>query len=489
MLKIFKKEKKFALITVLLILFLLFAVTILIYKSVFVPLHVISAEILATDKNQANIENVKIKIQFNRPVNGEIINNFIESDPKTNFNVKFEQNALVISLLQNLNYNTKYSFTLSKELKDIYNNELGEDYYFEFNTKGQKFVYLQRNYPNSLDRIILFDLDSRQSFELFSAPLIQDYHATEEWLVVSIVNSKGTNDISIKSLTNNYSSNLKLENIKVSQISISKNNNEFLYVGQKIEEREINGQKFLAPNVSDPYNTLYLYSFNNTQTKIVSPNNTAEDIIDAKFTPDGSSILYRSNNQLNPGHYYLYPLENNLEVISLGFFSVITEFNKTADKLLFLSFDRENPYMAGNFIGILNSSRETQAITDGQKYVGEPIFGSVTNNIYYSINYKTIENSRGLFEIKYYNEGEKDLLKIDNFSLENPKVSLDEKYLAAEKITETELKNLFNSDNMVIARDFIDHKKPDKGGIVIFNLEKNEIMFEIANGIDLIWLK
>ncbi len=489
MVEFLKKEKKFVFYTAVLFLCSAFAVTILVYKSVLIPFHVISTELVETDKTKANIENIKIKVQFNRPVNPENIGEFIESNPKTDFIIKFEQNALVINVTQNLNYNTKYSFILNQELKDIYNEKLEKDFTFEFTTKSQKFVYLQRNYPDSLDRIILFDLNSKQSTELFSAALIQDYHATGEWLVVSTLNSLGTNDISVKSLTGNYYTNLNLESIKISQLSISLSNNEFLYVGQQVERREVNGQKFLAPKITDPYNTLYLYNFKDQQAKIISPNESAEDIIDAKFSPDGSSILYRSNNQLNPGHYYLYPLENNLEVISLGFFSVITEFNKTADKVLFLSFDRENPYTGGNFIGVLNSSRETRAITDGKQYVGEPIFGNITNNIYYSENYKAIENSRGLFEIKYYNESERNLLKIENFSLENPKVSSDEKYMAVEKISETELKNLFNADNMAIARDFIDHKKPGRGSLVIFNLEKNEIMFEIPNGIDLIWLK
>lgn len=101
-----------------------------------------------------------------------------------------------------------------------------------------------------------------------------------------------------------------------------------------------------------------------------------------------------------------------------------------------------------------------------------------------------MEGTRGLFEIKYIIDNkETPLIKINDKSLENPKLSADENYLLAEMFTKDLIKNIFTSNENLILRDFINHKKPGRGELILWDLNLNNSILTIENGIDPKWLK
>lgn len=484
------KEKTFIIVVVVSAAILSFATIVLIIASLTGPFHIRKILLEKETNNMANIESQSIMFTFNNPVLFESINLSIDIFPKISFAITLTDSGFIIKFTEVLKYNTNYTIFINKNLTDIYSKQLNQEIKYSFVTMPAQFAYLERNYPTNLDKIVIYNVKENLINETFSAPIILLYDISNEWLIVYSIDSEGKYVLTIKSLNGKKEITLDLPDYQIAKVSISPLQDQFLFVARKTIKQEINGKEMLVADQRDPYNKIYLYSLDNNSYSPIYPTSQLADVIDATYTIDGSGIIFKSNDVLNPGHYLIYPLNSNLDSISLGFFTSIGNFNLSGNKLVFVSFDRLNPYAVNNYIGIFDSNRKETKLTNGENSVGEPEFGNLTNRVYFSSFYNDVEGTRGLFEIKYIIDNrETPLIKINDKSLENPKLSADENYLLAEMFTKDLIKNIFTSNENFILRDFINHKKPGRGELILWDINLNSSILTIENGIDPKWLK
>lgn len=434
---------------------------------------------------QAEFYDSKIKIYFNTPIlrteNNKPIDfkNYISFEPSTEFNSTWSGNTLFLIPKATLLEDTDYKITINPGIKDIYGNSIDSTFSQNFKTKPLTITYLQKNYPKSKDKIIKRNLKSSNEEVLFEEENIKEYSLNKDYLIVSNTLSDKTNNVQILDLQTKFKKDLGFKNTNISRIDISKNINVFIYIYQDVKPADPIPQPLSTNNIK-------IYDLTTSKVTDFNPNNTASDVMDANFSPDGRSILYRTSDS----SYFLATVDSTDNPIAVGRYIGTGGFNKDGTKVLFVNYDPLQTYSSFPFIVIFTSDRKTIQITDGQTYTVDPIFSNTTDDIILGLRYKDLLGAQGLFKVSEVSPGLyentfvfKDVYTETNYSLELPKPSWDDRYILAEKYDQAALLDYQNQ------RNFINQRKPNKANLIIFDRKENKVISEIPNAFDGEWEK
>jgi len=454
---------------------------VLLFLNTFAKPHIRYVDVDGGKDNAEFIDN-KIKIYFNTPIERTESNKpidfkkYVTLDPLIEYNLTWSGNTLFVIPKETLSEDTVYKLKIEPGYKDVYGTTVSEIFNYEFKTKPLKLTYLEKNYPKSKDRIISRNPKNSNQEVLFEDDNIKQYSINKDYLVVVTTASDKTDNIKTYDLRTRAKRDLGLTNASISRIDVSIAVDSFLFIYQQVEPK---GQ--LLQPLSN--NVIRIYNLNNQTVADYNPGGTAKDVMDANFSPDGKSILYRSADSL----FFLAPLDLSSDPISIGRFIGTGGFNKDGTKIIFTNYDPLQTYSSFPFIAIFTSDRKTIQITDGSTYVVDPIFAKTTDGILFGNRYEDLLGAQGLFNITRGTPDENNFYSFtkvfdqkDN-SIELPEPSWDDRYIVIEKYDKASLLDYQNQ------RNFINQRKPNKASLVIYDTKENKVITEIANGIEAEW--
>ncbi len=433
-------------------------------------------------KDNAEFLDNKIKVYFNTPIerteNNKPIDfkKYINLDPVIDYSLTWNGNTLYIISKDTLAEDTSYTVKIAGGYKDIYGNIVDHSFDYSFKTKPLKLTYLEKNYPKAKDRIISRNVKNNNFEVLFEDNNIKQYTVNEDFVVVITTAEDKTDNLKTFDLRSRAKRDLGLTKASISKIDLSHSVDSFLFIYQEVEPK---GQ--LLQPLSN--NSIRIYDLNAQTVVDYNPSGTAADVMDANFSPDGRSILYRSGESF----YYLAPLDLSSDPISIGRFTGTGGFNKDGTKIVFTNYDPLQTYSSFPFIVIFNSDRKTTQITKGTTYIVDPVFANKSDSVIFGDRYQDLLGAQGVFNIsKGISDNSSDYTFSEVFnqkdeSVELPKPSWDDRYIVAEKYDKNALLDYQNQ------RSFINQRKPNKANLVIYDTKEDKVIAEIPNAIDAEW--
>lgn len=416
----------------------------------------------------------RLRIQFSRPIQRENVSELIKIEPDAEYSISFIRNDLQLIFSENLNSNQEYKLTVSKDLKDIYNESLIDDYTFTFKTKEQKFAFIKKADPeetNSKDKVIESSIDLKSQITLFESDQIKYFVRYSNLLAVVEINPDRTQNLVLLE-NGDIKKDFKFQNKNIISIDLVAPNH-LLYILQSVEARD----NFLIPQNRAE---IFIYDIQKEEGRVFNPKNTGVDAIYAKFSPDGSSAIYKTSDSF----FYLSEISEESDPIAIGRFQTTGGFNPKLNKIIFTEFDPLQNYSSFPFISIFSSDREISNVTDGTIYILDPTFFKKTDDIIYAERHKELEGTAGIFKIVSIIDDEKiDILEDKQYSLEIPKVSFDDRYLLIEKYSQFDLLDYKNQ------RDFFNYRKPLYADLVIYDMVAKKVVGVMENSIEGEWLK
>jgi WD40 repeat protein len=437
--------------------------------------HVRSVDIVGS-QNQAAIAGQKITLHFNQPMDKNSVIAALQVNPATTkFDVGWGVNTLLISFRGSLESNTKYTLTIGDSAQDIYGTKLAGQFKYEFMTKVPSFIYAERNYlaTQHADNIIRSSINGDKE-TLFSADDIDLFAANGKYLAVSINNPAGDSSLKLVNLSTKKVTDITLSNRRISKLVFSPTQDQFIYVAQEVS---------ISDGVAIPTtpNMIYLYGIDTQETKNLDPQNTAQDVADLVFAPDGNSVLFRGDD----GTYYLFDINNPDNLVMIGKHFATGGFNPNSDRIAFVDYDPLGTGADYPYINVLNTNRENISVTKGENFVVDPQFFHNSNQMVISEKYQDLEGTKGMFKVVVLGDDGKPLLDFnqDNYSLELPKVSTDDRYVLVERYGQEELTNYQNM------RSFVFQTKPYSATLVLYDLQQKKFLDQTWNGVDAVWEK
>ena len=159
-------------------------------------------------------------------------------------------------------------------------------------------------------------------------------------------------------------------------------------------------------------------------------------------------------------------------------------FNKDESSIVFVAFDPLLTYSSSQFLSVFNSNRETTKIEFNGIPVLDPQFKNKSDLIVYAERNKELETTKGIYKIMETDikGNKKELLASNEYSLELPILSSDDRYIAIEQYTQLQLKNYQTSRSLGF------QNKPFSGSIIIFDTKLEKVYNEYVIGSDVQWL-
>ncbi len=475
------KKLSYNKIVLIVVVFLTLVTGVLLFLNTFSKPHIRYIDVDG-GKDTAEYLNNKIKIYFNTPIERTEDNKpvdfkkYISIDPVTDYNLSWSGNTLFVIPKNTLSEDSDYTVKVNPGYKDVYGSTIDEAFSYTFKTKPLKLIYLEKNYPNGKDRIISRNAKNTNSEVLFEDDNIKEYSVNKDFVIVTTTNADKTDDIKTFDLNSRAKRDLGLTKTSVSRIDISNVVDSFLFVYQDVDPK---GQ-LLQPLSS---NTIKIYDLTTQTVANFNPASTANDVMDANFSPDGRSILYRSSDS----SFFLSPLDLSSDPISIGRYTGTGGFNKDGTQIVFTNYDPLQTYSSFPFIVIFTSDRKTIQITDGSTYIVDPTFAKTTNNVIFGNRYQELLGAQGIFNIsKAVPDAsniftEHDIFDQTDNSVELPQSSWDDRYIVAEKYDKNALLDYQNQ------RNFINQRKPNKASLVIYDTIDKKVILEIPNAIEAQW--
>ncbi|BCX13732.1 MAG: hypothetical protein KatS3mg085_264 [Candidatus Dojkabacteria bacterium] len=418
------------------------------------------------DIDNAEIENQKLVFKTNRLIDKNTLN-AIKVEPAAKFGVTSYENKLNINFTEPLKSNQVYAITFGEGLLDVYGNSF-EEKSFEFKTKKLQLAFMD------LDRkkIKKTDVELTNFETLFESEYeIKRFIARDAGLIVQAESGIGS---SIFLVSENNKIKVELNQKLVNAITASDNFEKVFFVAG--DANFIDGQIYPTG-----LNSLYELDFKTgIYREVPLEKSVFWEVVDAQIVPDGSAILIKNFES----NFFLVSTSNYSDYINLGKYLDVTDFNQVAKKYLAV----ESPFGASfaNFpyITIIDSNSNKTAITDGDVYVLDPKFWGA-DSIVYSSRVAETDYSRGLFGISILNLQNneiKELIKINDKSVELPIVSPDLRYIAVEIYNKDDL----NSFEGLRNKGF--QSKPGIAEIGIIDMENNLLISKGVEGIEAQWM-
>ena len=469
-------------------------------------------KVKSTNLNQINLENVDVALDyfeftFNTPIQSKSLIDSISILPETEFSYELDKDTLKIIPRNKLLPDSTYTLLVNTSLKDIYNRSLEESYTIDFITRSYNIVYLQKNFPNSNDKIFSYNLKDKTNTLLYENIQILDFIKNKEYLAIIHTDPTIPPQLSIYNL--NTGEEILVEEGKEQFYSYHFDSNNNLYYSA-IDFRNSFG--------SEPtFAKLFKYNLDSQNKTEIEVNTTAyEDIFfqSSEDSQDSNQNLqnlgstyadfsltdfHLSNNQLLVKNnvysfYYLYNLRFNT-LSQLGTYFNAFGLNYDVSKALF---------------GIVNGNNIETLVYDIASSTDIPIlenlftvdstFFNNSNSVAVSSNYLD-ELSRGIYEIvvlDYVQEdlnsdvqrsitsGEYEIVDIINkqdYSLELVQPSFDDNYLLMEAYKIEDLRTLEDT----ILSPLVRPQRPNTSNILIYDLNTKDLVDTGLKGIEVIW--
>lgn len=429
---------------------------------------------LKGDVTNAAIKGQQIRIEFNRPIKRENISEFISLSPQVEVRTIWSGNSLIVIPSKSLNSETEYTLKISKDIQDVYGENFIDNYSFKFTTQKAKFAVIEKDFRENKELLSIYNSDLTDREIIVRRENIKFYGINQNFAVIVTEENFQSNIEVINLLTGNIN-DLNLTNVRINAFAFSNspNKNEFAYTKQNIEITE---DFFIPLNESK----VYIYSLSSGTEREFNPSNTAFDVTELKYSNDGNSLIYKTSDSF----YNIADTASQNDFSSVGRFLAMGNFSSGDDSIVFLSYDPLSSGISTQYITIFNSDRTQKSIFNNNIPVLDPQFKNLSREIIYAELHKELITTKGIFKImKSDLEGNRqEIIKSDIFSLELPKLSPDDRFIAIEQYSEIGLKNFSNSRNMGF------QNKPGSANIIIFDTLNNELINKNIIGTDVQWL-
>jgi len=475
------KKDRFILFVLLSVIVIILLIVLFIFLTNFVKPHISIVEING-DKQSASFTNQRLKIYFSRPMkkdtlkgSNKIDNALIQINPNANYTLTWVGNTLFIIFNDSLQSSTQYSVKISKELKDLYDTSLNEDYTYLFKTKTPQIAYIEKTYASTKSNIVISDYNFENKKNLYSDDGIKFFGLNSLYLVTVIEKNK-VDDISVINLSTNKVKKLELINVKINSLDLSQNTNKFVYTSQEVLVRD----QYTVPKPGK-YSQVFIYNLENDESTIFNPKNTAQDVSEVKFSRDGKNIIYKAADSF----YYLANIDKQDSYSSIGRFLAFGSFNKDESKIVFVNYDPLQTYTKDQFILEFSSDRTIKNLTNGDVPVLDPTYFNNDDKIIFSEKSKDLERTKGIYKIVLSDlkGNHQDIYHDNQRSLELPKISYDDRYIMLERYNELDLLNLDNQ------REFGSQNKPAFANLIIYDQKEDKLIDKNIIGIEGIWIK
>lgn len=412
----------------------------------------------------AEINNQIINIKFSHPANKKYIENHITVDPVSPFLLNWtDSKSLQVKFRESLNTNTDYNLNIKSD-----NKNLNEDFNFKFKTKTLKLIYIEKSEGETVNRIVQTDENFEKKEVLFEKENIVLFSKNKNFLSLVTRNPNRTNNLFLIDLKTRESKQIDLPASLISSISMSPVKDEFLFTRSDALQK---GNDVIP---SQEY-SLNIYNIKKKEYKKINPENTAIYIREAYYSPDGTAILYQTDANL----YYLVDTESYSKLVAVGKHDSSGGFNSEKNKILFNDLSGFNPS-----IFIYNTNRQIQNLELEKVYPVDPSFLNNFDDVIYSQKIDLENPASFLYEIKrtdILKKQSKSVLKQEGKSLENAKISPDDKYLVIER---------FDTKRQINPKDFRVtgfQLKPGNAELIIYDLKNEKVIDKAVRGINAVW--
>jgi hypothetical protein len=431
----------------------------------------ISRFIVEGGNKTADIKDQKLQFKFNTPVSkvdSKIKikvqrNNEIENIETKEFVIG---ESVYVFFKNNLSYDSDYKIELSG-LRDIFQKEIS-NVNVEFKTISAGFYYMEMS--EKVDKIMKYELNSKQSESIFESENIQNYVFNSQYMTV-VIESDDYSKLLILNLKNGRQiKELKFDFQQIGKIDMTQKGNRILFTLQDYEFQD----DFVIPTTGF---VPYYYDVDNQVMNKFEYGNIEFDISEVIISPDSNFVLFEDNTE----GFYLIDLNDADAGIGLGRFISTGGFSYDTEKIVFLSFEPEN-MEKDIFVTYYDIKTGLKTLTDGKYEVIDPKFFNNSDNVIYSKE-KDVFESRGIYEIvkSDLSGNEEAVFDEKDVSLEYPRLSYDDRYVVIEKYAlEDLLEYNFNRSSGYLT-------KPERAELVVYDLIEKKLVSEEISGIEAKW--
>lgn len=453
---------------------LIFVTLLLAWRLEAVPPHVYGTPKLNWYGNYLQVE-----VDFDRPMDRESLLAAVNFNQDLQYKASILGEKLVIAFQEVLPADAQIELNIAASARDIYRRNLGQDFQFTFRTPQMKLAYLQRvplDDFNNDDRIVIANADGSEPQTLFLTKDILMYDiGAGNWAAVSM-DPAGRHTITVGNVDSDLRTELELGEIQVASLDISIDGKWLVANVQSVKVEQ---------NLAIPKQEIHRVMLYNLETKKLEEFKTSIPILDfisAQFIPDGSALLIKGTNGMN-NNYYLVNLHDGNEFVDLGVYMELSDFAQNGDYFLGISSPYANPDALFPQIVRVSANREPKNIGDSAL---QNIIDTVSfqDEIIGAILYSPVERTRGLYELIKLDPTTgkfSTLIRLTDLSVELPQISPDNNYLVAEIYTTEQLQNFQGLRNLGY------QTKPYGGNLLIYDLNKNEVVKDKIDGINAVW--
>ncbi|HEX9804752.1 MAG TPA: Ig-like domain-containing protein [Candidatus Dojkabacteria bacterium] len=416
------------------------------------------------DKENAEIINQEIQIEFSSPILESEVGNYIKVTPDENYKLSVNGSKLLISFENNIIADTEYIISVLPGLEDRFGKTLERsiDYSFKTKTFGLFFI------DNRIDgkNILKFYSESSEFEDILSVSKIKSYSLNSEYLVAVSDEENGSEGLIYIDLKSRDKKIKQFPNTVITSISMSPVKNIVVFSAYDIEET--------SPGFFIPKGLagMYFYNIEEDLLEKIDTNLLTSDIGNVEFAADGRTILFEDEFK---NEYFLLDYFNREEFISIGLFQQSGGFGVDSDKIVFSESDLEKYGLRKSVISVVDSTREITNYSAIDGFAIDPDYLHRSDEVIYSSKYQELSGSKGLFELKISDgENQRDVFKIDGRSVEFVKLSSDDRFAAFEVY---DPQDIIDYDNQRILNF---QSKPTKAKIMILNLESGELIKEFS---------
>lgn len=415
----------------------------------------------------------QITLYFSRPMDPDSFVDQVTISPQVELKQYWNFSNLVLIPQQTLEPDTKYTLTVSSQIKDIYGERLASDFNYDFTTIPRKLAYISRGAEQ--DSIVVTDLSMQQNEELFSAANIRLFGINRTHLAVVNATSTGSSRLSVVNLANKQTEVIEEGDVRISALSTSSALPKMLYSIQPI--KEYNG--IAVPTAT---HIVKVYDFETRQTTQLQPAFEVGDYVDVRFTRDGLGVMFRDEQ----GVYYLMDLGQPELNISLGKHIAVSDFDYDSSRVIVLDQPIGPSYLTFPSVALFTKDRDQDPLYDGEEFVIDPVFLPTQNAVLLAKLHKDFPGSKGIFKIVRLDletRAEQVLLTDNENSLELPRISIDGAYAIIERYTKEDLVNYTGLRNIEF------QTKPAGANLIILNLATKEVIDSNVRGVNAVWIE
>lgn len=420
-------------------------------------------------EEKADIYSQTFAIFFNRPIAaGQDLNKLITIEPAQQLYFSNIGDELLIQTSQVLQADTAYKLKINNQILDIFNQPLGTDFQTEFQTRPLDLYYVTN--IDGKSQLTREHIDSQSREAIFTTQRLAQYRVSKDMVAVIDQQSFDEQILKFVDLADKSVVTPLPAKYSVYDFQFVPNQNLAYFTARAAEQTDEYGVVYSTRK-------LYLLDLTDNSFVLVNTPSAIEDIEDLIISPDGEALLYRDTGE---SVYYLMDVTDPENPVSIGKYVATSGFNYTSQQLLFTGADFISS-TGEPFTLSVDSERNETIIQDDTIGNIDPAWAHTSNAVVLAKRYDILENTKGLFQLELIVEGRvvSKFIK-DRESVELPQVSPDDRYIAAESYTQTQLENLEN------LRSVGYQAKPGSGKLLIINASTWQVEREIE-AINALW--